>query len=986
MLKQARLAYVVVCGALVAAYYRWEILRPVTTAAVAVVSVAAIWLGLDRLRPRRWGGWLLIAGSVLLLGIGDVVLTMMADGTPGPVVYPGPPDVFYVAAYVPLALGLLWLGRPQLPSRDWPLLLDTITLSLAGSLLLWVILVRPAVMSQHLTGGGKVIAIASWVGFVGVLATAGRVVIAWRTNLSLGLLASGVLAFLTADFLYGRQLINGTWSTGSVIDLGFLAFSMLAGAAVLTESVRQVASAGYARNQLGPVRLTMVAIALLVAPTVLLVQATAGPVTSGAAIAVVSAAVGVLMLVRLSLSAQAYRARAIREQAVAIASGALVRATTTDEVLDAARHALRMTTTRPLQADVAFERHARTEDAMGLTPRAAASTVGDLRLPIGGSGAPSSHPGTADPGRPQLIRFTAALTDLVELEPVLEAVAHQVRSALDRIALLADLRADERERYFRSLVLTSEDVTLISRDGRVTYATPSAQDMFGSDIVGRPFDAVVPTPARLMPSSAAATGPAFETAVQRPDGRDLTVRVRRRDLTHDPAVGGIVATVRDVTAERRLQRDLAYRASHDQLTGLANAQTFSTELQDDETTPEQPQQSSDRAALFIDLDDFKTVNDTYGHAIGDQLLTEVAQRIRSCLRTGDLAARLGGDEFAVLLRDLTGVDAARTVAQRIADTLARPAIIEGVPVDCQASIGLAYAERPGQIDMLMREADTALYTAKAHGKGKWRQYQDGMRTPTRRNIDNRRRLQAAITNDSLVLQYQPIVALDTGVPLGFEALIRFPDSDPPMQPQEIIDTAEETGLITTLGDWIVGQALTDLNRLNPPDTPGGRYISVNLSARQLRRPDFVETVRQQIARAGADPSLLILEVTESLLVDSDDRAWSFLAELRQDGIRVAIDDYGTGYASLSYLRQPAIDIVKIDKSFLATIRDQRSRALLRAVIALCHELGLEPIAEGVQGEDSVEFLRSIGCRYGQGFHFATAMPITDAVGWGRPPG
>jgi diguanylate cyclase (GGDEF)-like protein len=982
ILKRARLAYGVVCLVLVAAYYLWPSLRPFTSGAVAGVSVVAIALGVTHLHPARWGGWLLIAASVVLLGIGDVVFATMADQNPGPVKYPGPPDVFYLAAYLPLALGLLWLGRPRLPSHDWPMLLDTAGLSLSGSLLVWIVLARPAVLSLNLTGPGKVTVIASWVGYVAVLAASARVVLAWRTNLALGLLGAGVLAFLIADFFYGRQLINeGTWSTGSLIDLGFLAFSILCGASALTASMRLVASAGYARQQLGPARMGMVAIGLLVAPTALLVEATSGPVTTGVAIAIVSGAVGVLMLIRLWLSAQAYRTRASREQAVATAAGALVRATTRSEVLAALSDAIRAVVVRPGRTDVRLEQHRRDGPiAENLAPLAVDPAAGELRVPLDGAGGRESSPDRDPDGtvaRPQWLAFTAPTADLVELQPILRVVAHQASSALNRINLLADLRAEERERYFRSLVLTSEDVTLISRNGRVSYATPSAQAMFGRDLIGYPLEDIVP-----MPTPVPAHGAAFESAVRRPDGEALTVRVRRRDLTGDPTVGGIVTTLHDVTAERRLQHDLAYRANHDPLTGLANAQLFTTELETEDSTPDRPRGgTASRAGLFIDMDDFKNVNDTFGHAIGDQLLTEVAHRIQSCLRTSDLAARLGGDEFAVLLRNLTDIDAARSIAQRIADALARPAIIEGIPVDCQASIGLAYAQHPDHIDTLMRQADTALYAAKAYGKGHWRQYEDGMPTPTRRNIDNRRRLQDAITHGQLEMQYQPVVALDTGRPRGFEALIRFPDADPPMTPQEIIGTAEETGLITILGEWIIEQALLDLARLNPPDAPTRRSIAVNLSARQLRRPDFVDNIRQHLATSGADPRLLILEVTESLLVDSDDRAWSFLAELRHYGVRVAIDDYGTGYASLSYLRQPAIDIVKIDKSFLTTLHDQRSRDLLEAVVGLCHKLGLEPVAEGVQDHDSEQFLLSIGCRYGQGFRYAPAMPITEALRW-----
>jgi EAL domain-containing protein (putative c-di-GMP-specific phosphodiesterase class I) len=257
-----------------------------------------------------------------------------------------------------------------------------------------------------------------------------------------------------------------------------------------------------------------------------------------------------------------------------------------------------------------------------------------------------------------------------------------------------------------------------------------------------------------------------------------------------------------------------------------------------------------------------------------------------------------------------------------------------------------------------------------------------MPTPTRHHIDARRRLEEAIDTDKLRLHYQPIVELVSGRAVGFEALIRLePDGDPPVSPLELIMAAEDTGLITTIGDWVLGQALADAVRLNPPGTPRPRYVSVNVSARQLRQPDFADTVRAHLTATGADPSLLVLEITENLFVAGGDRAWAFLASLRRDGTRVAIDDYGTGYASLSYLRQPGIDIIKIDQSFLTDIASPRGRALLRAVTDLCAELELDEIAEGVEDATSRDVLMEVGCRYGQGFLYARAMPIDEAVRW-----
>jgi diguanylate cyclase (GGDEF)-like protein len=389
------------------------------------------------------------------------------------------------------------------------------------------------------------------------------------------------------------------------------------------------------------------------------------------------------------------------------------------------------------------------------------------------------------------------------------------------------------------------------------------------------------------------------------------------------------------------------------------------------------------AALLIDLDDFKVIDDTYGREVADQVLTEVARRIESCLPPGGLAAHFGGDDFAVLLRDIADARAARAVAQGIADALSRPAAVDSLVVDCQASIGLAYAEGRDQPESLLREADTALYTAKSRGKGHWRQFKEGMAAPTRRHIAARRRLDDALRSGALTVHYQPIVEVATGCAAGFEALLRLTDADPPMTPQEVIQAAEDTGVITAIGDKVLREALSAIAELNQPGEPMPRYVSVNVSARQLRLPDFVDTVRAHLADTGADPSLLILEITENLLVGGDDRAWEFLADLRRDGIRVAIDDYGTGYASLSYLRQPAIDIVKIDKSFLSAPDSIRGRTLLRAITVLCQELALGQVAEGVYNEACRDALLDTGCRYGQGFLYAQAMPLEQAVGWRR---
>ncbi len=568
---------------------------------------------------------------------------------------------------------------------------------------------------------------------------------------------------------------------------------------------------GYARYEIGPRRLIVLAVTLLVAPSALLIEATSGPVTAGVAIAVVSAVIGLVMVLRLALGARAYGRRGSAAQAVRAALRSLVLATASTEVTACLTSALRAQLPRSAGSHASVAEHgkrSRFAPALGtrsiLTER---DGLGELLVKVGADALPVAGS--------YAIMYTAPTRHLVELAPSLEALAEQAGAALARIDLMGALQSEERERYFRTLVLTSTDATLICRNGRIDYATPSAQTMFGRDVYGQLFGDLFetgPNPPTGAERSTVDEAEGLEATIRRPDNAVRSVMVQERDLTADPTVNGTVVTVRDVTAERELQRNLAYRASHDALTGLANAERLRDQLRAGRDAGHDMS-----AVLFVDLDDFKQVNDTYGHEVGDGLLVNVAYRIRACLRADDLAARLGGDEFAALLRDVPDDESARRTAQRIADSLSRPVTVAGVTLDSGASVGLAIARTPAEYDSLLRRADTALYTAKAAGKGNWREYEDGMISPIRRRSDLRVELENAMRDDTLAIHYQPIVELRTGRAVGFEALIRFDRTDGgSIPPHELIRIAEENGLIVPLGDWVVRRALADLVQLSPP--------------------------------------------------------------------------------------------------------------------------------------------------------------------------
>lgn len=696
---------------LVSAYFALPMLRPGSIGALGALTFGAIEYGVRRHRPQRAAAWRLLAASVVLLVAGDIVFLALEARSPQPLPYPSAADAFYIVAYLPLTVALFWLGRPVARHADQTSLLDVVTVTLAGSLVVWIVFVRPELQELGLGFAGRATAVSAWVGYIAVFAASARVVLCWRRTPAAVLLGIALFAFLVAEIFYGKKLVQGTWTTGGPVDLGYVAFTALCGAAALHPSMRDLATPAFSRHILSPWRLAAIAVGLLVGPTVLLVQASLGAVDTGIAIAVVSAAVSVLMLVRLALTGRAYQRRAAREHAVRLGSQAMVAAITPLDVVAGIRDALRGVLRDHGVVDVS------------LADPHPADASRDTIAPTGANG--DGELAVSLPGSDAALVFTGPVSDLAELADLLRALADQAALALQRIGLAQTAGAREREHYFRTLVLTSTDVILISRDGRVEYATPSATDMFGRDVVGERLDEIVrPVGTTEWPD----TVDSAEGVVPRPDG-DLTVLVHRRDLTGEPTVRGIVTTLRDITAERKLQRDLAYRASHDELTGLANVRTWGETLRAEGDRRRGP--GNGTAVIFVDLDNFKGINDRYGHPVGDAVLAEVARRIQACMRTTDLAARVGGDEFAVLLRGLSSVEDGRNVARRLAEELARPTAVDSISVETQASIGLAYSEGTERVDALVRQADTALYAAKEQGKGRWTEYRPGLHAPDR---------------------------------------------------------------------------------------------------------------------------------------------------------------------------------------------------------------------------------------------------------------
>jgi diguanylate cyclase (GGDEF)-like protein len=421
---------------------------------------------------------------------------------------------------------------------------------------------------------------------------------------------------------------------------------------------------------------------------------------------------------------------------------------------------------------------------------------------------------------------------------------------------------------------------------------------------------------------------------------------------------------------RRLQGDLAYQANHDPLTRLANRLLFETRLAGAMAT------SPSRTALvFLDLDDFKAVNDTLGHPTGDQVLRIVAERVQRRVRAMDLAARLGGDELAILVEDYDDPSMVRAVAERALAAVRAPITIGDRQLMIHASAGVSLGRAGSTAVDLMRDADIALYKAKSGGKDQVEDFRPAMLSEVVRTYELRMELADAVETGAFVLHYQPAVDLASGVIIGAEALVRWNHPERGLvSPLQFIPQAESTGLIHPLGQWILREACTTAAAW--PNRPDGDRpaLSVNLAASQLLQPGFVEDLAVILAETGLPARKLCLEVTESALVDIAP-ARAALLRLHEMGVFLALDDFGTGYSALNYLADLPFDIVKIDQSFIGAIgQGQRVDALLLGILGLCDSLNLMTVAEGIEAESQLAHLRSLGCRLGQGYLFSRPIP------------
>ncbi len=469
----------------------------------------------------------------------------------------------------------------------------------------------------------------------------------------------------------------------------------------------------------------------------------------------------------------------------------------------------------------------------------------------------------------------------------------------------------------------------------------------------------------------------FDHRIVRPDGD-----VRWVQCLGDVVMGlggeplKLVGSAQDITERKRAEEALSHQALHDALTGLANRALFQDRLE--HALARQARDGTLSAVLFIDLDDFKTVNDGLGHAEGDQLLVAVGERLAAGLRADDTAARLGGDEFAVLLEGLDQAVYAEFVAARIMESLREPFTIEGSPLAVSGSIGIAVAAPGSDSRQLLRQADVAMYRAKGEGKNRACVFEAGMHTEVMQRLELKAELGQAVDNGEFVNHYQPLVDLESGGIVGVEALVRWCHPERGLlSPAVFMAMAEETGLIVPIGRRVLREACRQTREwqaLRP-----GLAVNVNLSARQLQDAGLVDEVAGCLESTGLDPACLTLEITESVLLADDAAVARTLAGLKALGVGIALDDFGTGYSSLSHLERFPVDVLKIDKRFVDGLGNGQAPALTRAILGLGDMLGLKVVAEGVERPEQLRALRDLGCRWGQGYLFARPLPAEEAL-------
>jgi diguanylate cyclase (GGDEF)-like protein/PAS domain S-box-containing protein len=966
-------------------------------AVLAVASLAGVLAGIRLSRPRERRPWVLAASGVTLLALAQgVVLAQALDHQL--VSFPGADDILRLAAYPLFGACLLTFVRRRTPAHDWGAILDAAVVAIGVASVMWVLVLHSVTADAALSLGAKAVSVAYPVAGIVLFGLVVRLVL----TTGLGVIANAMVGLaatllLLGDGLYVYGRLEGWYESGSVLDVARAAAPMLWAVAALDPSMRRLTEP-VERPESWPIRRRIVVLLCAVGTTTAMVVIETVRSDGGMSGVTVTAAVALLIAVsaRLANVVLAFDRSVAREEVLQAGAAALVAVRARDDIRAVAADTALQLAGGQRQAYIEVELGARpklsVKDAVVVGGGTVGGTIrGEIRKTgsLGRLGTAKTFivPIVVRDTLQGVIRVTGIRPLPWHLHQGLDTLASQVALALESARRRADLLERRSEDRFRSLVQNSRDVIAVLEPSlAVRYVTPSVTSMLGHDpeeLVGTALDALLdPSEPAVADEIREAIGGSVdltrELRLLHADGRLRTVECVFGNLLDDPSVGGVVLTAHDVSERRLLEDKLTHQAFHDALTGLPNRALLADRIE--HALKRQQRTSSDVALLFLDLDDFKTINDSLGHAAGDDLLVEIASRLSQNLRAADTAARLGGDEFALLLEEAKGANGATLVAQRVLEAIASPIMLGSNEVQARASIGIVFGQPDQPSGDLLRNADVAMYRAKQAGGHRFQLFEPEMHEAALTRLELKADLERAFVADELDLHYQPLVDLTTGRIVAFEALLRWKH---PVRgfvpPIEFIPLAEETGLINDIGAWVMHRACRQI-RFWQVNVPGqsGLAINVNLSARQILQARFGDDVTQALAESGLNPSQLVLEITESTLMEDVEGVSVQLAELRRMGIRLAIDDFGTGFSSLGYLQRFPVDELKIAREFVdEVVSDPRRARLVEAVVALARSLELVTVAEGIEEPEQRQRLLELGCAVGQGYLFSRPLPAAE---------
>jgi diguanylate cyclase (GGDEF)-like protein/PAS domain S-box-containing protein len=981
---------------------------------LGLYGVLGVVAGIRMHRPRRPLAWWLFAAGLLLFWGGDVYTYSYRTLSGANIPFPSFGDALYLAVYPVLMSGLLVLVRLRNKKADGAGLIDALIMSLGLALVPGIVLIAPYVHDKTLTLLPKLVSIGYPMGDIILLGAGVRLAVdVGKRRSAFYLLIASIVTLLATDFVYGILTLDNAYTHQLWLDAGWIFFYLLWGAAAMHPSMQELSEVESRRTaQMSPLRLALLAGATLIAPIVEIIKAIPSHDTDLLAIIGASIILFGLVIWRIWGLVRAREKSVGRERMLTKATGLLVAATAPSEIIVAALQAIAEIGHEQVQARLCRitgeDLHVFAISEKGsldewTTSNAVSALIDgtltgqviqlpaharhELRVPPRDARALALELRPGSDGKARLVLVVSgAAAEAQDTSYALRTLAHQVALALGSAELSEDIHRQESEARFSTLVQNASDlITVLAQDNTILYQSPSIERVLGytaGQVIGSSFETLLHDDEqgrllrRLNDGAAAAGRPeVIECLLRHQDGSLRHFEILHTNLLADAAVGGIVLNGRDVSERKAFEEQLTHQAFHDPVTSLANRALFNERVR--HAVARTLREGGSMAVLFVDLDDFKTVNDSLGHAVGDIVLQEVAKRISGSIRAADTAARFGGDEFAILLEEVEDARIAAETAERILDELARPLEVENADIVVRASVGISVSdpETHNGADEMIRNADAAMYIAKADGKGGYRLFESTMHERVVARLELRAALQQALVRDEFQLYFQPLVRLADGVVTGFEALLRWVHPERGMiAPDQFIPFAEESGLIVPIGQWVLQEGCRQAVIFRAATEGEVKpKVGINLSVKQLFHADIIEHVAEALAESGLPPEALTLEITESVMMNDISLAVERLNQLRALGVRLAMDDFGTGYSSLSYLSRFPLDILKMDRSLLAAGASPTTSGLASVVVGLGETFALEVVAEGIEYPEQSETLRALGCETGQGFYFARPM-------------